>query len=302
LKRKILVLIVIAFCFTLSLFSKNAYWKPNISITPAAPRAGQTVHFKAILNLEGDIASCQSNYMQNLRFVVKVDEEVIYNEILYYFCPATDYPIKANWTAKGGSHKVVFTVEATDSTTPDSNPNDNMVQKTFSVYQAPPITGGPPQIPPGNPALPGLPPNVHTSAPKLNVKFKPCVQYQAEPTDLMVHSLMVYPSTGNDWEFKATVQNLGRRCLKVVEYKLKNMTLTLISSHVGNYGDSAGFYFGEGQSKTIKAKFAKPPSGFFYYPSEGHNFADFEFVIDPNQMIPDPDRSNNSKTAHVMLN
>jgi hypothetical protein len=144
-KRKISFLLAIAFCFTLPLFSRNAYWKPNISMSRVSVIAGQTVQFTAILNLEGDITSCSSNYMQNLRFVAKVDGEVILDSILYYFCPATDYFIKASWIAKGGSHKVMFTVEATDSLTPDSNPNDNMVEKTFSVYQPAPITTGKPQ-------------------------------------------------------------------------------------------------------------------------------------------------------------
>jgi hypothetical protein len=300
-KKRLSALILLICCLAVSLFAKNAYWKPNISFIPTSPVAGDTIHFKAIINLEGDIASCQSNYMQNIRVVAKVDEEIIYNEVLYYFCPGVDYTMTADWVAKGGSHKIVFTLEATDSLTPDSNPNDNMVQKNFSVYQPPLRTDGTPQPPQDttNATLNTTPQNIHTSTPQMDMKYAPCTEYQNERTDLAVQSLVVYPKSGNNWEFSAAVQNMGRRCIRILYYELKNMNHTLISSHVGN---NSTFFLPAGGFITIKAVFAKPDSGFLFYSCENHNCANFELTIDPMHMIPDPNRYNNGKTVNVYLN
>jgi hypothetical protein len=293
-KRKHAILLLIALCFALSVSAKNAYWKPNIKMTPVSPIAGQKILFTAVLNLEGE---GQSGQMQNLRFVAKVDEETIYDETLYYFLPATDYFIKANWTAKSGTHKIAFTVEATDNMTPDSNPNDNRVEKTFTVYERPQINTGNPQ---GTPTLPGTPNNLQTNN-KPNLNFKPCIQYQNEPTDLVVHSLQVSPGKPGKWDYTATVQNLGRRCVKAVEYELNNMNLKLVAYYAGNPSDPVNFFLPEGQTRTIRGQFDEP-SGFVFYPSGGNKSVEFEFVIDPNQKIPDPNRDNNKFKITMMIN
>ncbi|TFG79898.1 MAG: hypothetical protein E4H23_04400 [Chrysiogenales bacterium] len=295
-KRKCLVLLVIVLFSSPALFSRNAYWKPNIQMSPTSLREGQTVKFTAILNLEGGAASCQINYMQNLRFVARVDSEVILDKILYYFCPAVDYFIDATWVAKGGSHKVAFTVEATDKTTPDSNPNDNKVERSFSVYQPPPISTGNPQ---GQPTQPVLSQNLQTNT-NLNLQIQPCVRYQGEATDLIVQALTVTPGPGTDWEYTATVQNLGRRCVKALEFALNNVNLKLVADCAGNPADPVNFFITAGQTRTIKGKFSKPPS-FVCSMNGKFKFAEFEFVIDPNRKIPDPNRRNNSKKIQVRM-
>jgi len=289
---KKMIFLVAAFALASSLAAYtpgNAYWKPDIKVLPAIPLAGQNVVFKAYLNIE-------KRDMQNLHFIVKVDEEVIYDNTLYFFMVGTDYLIQANWVAKGGAHRVVFTLVGWDNITPDENPNDNMVAKTFSVQQPPPISTGQPQ---GTPTLPGSPQNLQTHT-ELNLKFKPCVQFQNEPTDLVVHSLSVSPGSGTSWNYKATVQNLGRRCVKAVEYELKCLGLKLVAYYAGAPSDAVNFFLPEGQTRTIQGSFT-PTANFPFFPKDGHKFTRFEFILDPNQKVPDPNRGNNSKTMELML-
>lgn len=267
----------------------NAFWKPDIKMQPALPLAGQNVVFKAYLNIE-------KRDMQNLHFIVKVDQQVIYDEILYYFMVGADYLIQANWVAKGGTHKVVFTLAGWDAITPDENPNDNVVARTFTVQQPPAISTGQPQ---GTPTLPGAPQNLQVAT-KPDLKLKPCVQYQNEPTDLVVHSLMVSPGADKNWNYKATVQNLGRRCVKAVEYELNCLGQKLVAYYAGNPSDPVNFFLPDGQTRTIQGSFT-PAGNFPFFPKDGHKFTRFVFVIDPNQKVPDPNRGNNSATSEVML-
>jgi len=284
------------FSLALALFSKNAFWKPGIKMTPVSVFAGQAVEFTAILNIEGEIGTGNTNYMQNLRFVVKVDDEVIHDKILYYFEPAVDYLIKANWVAKGGAHNVTFTVEAIDSLTPDSNPNDNSIQRTFSVYQTAPISSNQPQ---GTPTLPGKPQNLQAGG-GANVQIDPCFPYQNAATDLVVNSIKAKRGADARWDFTAAVQNLGQRCVKTVEYELRNVNVKLAARTAGNHTAAAGYFLGAGQTRVIEGSFSEPAGLTFYY-AGGRKYIDLEFIIDPAGTIPDPNRRNNSRKIPILI-
>lgn len=285
------------FSLALALFSKNAFWKPGIKMSPVSVIVGQAVEFTAFLNIEGEIGTGQVNYMQNLRFVVKVNDEVIHDKILYYFGdPGFDYPIKANWVAKGGTHKVTFTVEATDSLTPDSNPNDNSLQRTFFVYQTAPISSNQPQ---GTLTQPGKPQNLQAGSGQ-NVQIDPCLPYQNAATDLVVNSIKARRGADARWDFTATVQNLGQRCLKTVEYELKNLNVILAARTAGNHGAAAGYFLSAGQTRVIEGSFSEPAGLTFYY-AGGRKTIDLEFIIDPAQKIPDPNRRNNRRMIPILI-
>ncbi len=288
---QLVVLIFFTFLLTLHAVDGNAKWKGGITYTPLALIEGRNIEFKCTLLI-------QNKEMQNLKILVTIGSEVLYDKILYYFFKNQEQPIKANWVAKAGSHRITFKIIPTDSVSPDSNPLDNTIYRNFTVIGGKKTLKNPP--PSSHQFQPLTPPtNLARSTPKPRIAFAPCTQYQNEDTDLKVQSFNVSKTGVNTWSYSAAVTNAGRRCVKSVVYKITCLGKFILEKRAGDM-NSNSFFLPDGANRTISGTFTVT-GNLPFYPSGNIKKTKFTFILDPQKKIPDPNPNNNQMDREVVF-
>jgi subtilase family serine protease len=206
--------------FGLSLISHAALdlkFTTNITISPAAPKAGDTVTFKVTFKSEGAATA-------NMKIVGGIDGVQKFERI-YASIPANGTRTDSfTWTATEGSHKACFTLDPAH-TTGDSNLGNNTTEKQFSVS--------------GSGDQNGITIDKHSF--KQTYKLKP---------DLKVHEViwqpLEEPKCGKKWRMGVILINDGKVPVPKPFTVAVSVQGILADDHKMNGlnpGQTAGFYF-----------------------------------------------------------
>jgi hypothetical protein len=270
---------------------------PEITVTPTAPRVGQTVTIKARFTVAGGTVN-------NLRIVGKVDGTVKYNHVFASITGPVTKIITINWTAKhstrqarlvGQPSSVLIKFEmdpiSMGPTTPYSGKD---VEKSIKVYDAALMLQARPRL-------------IRTVRPQIQIP--PCVANNNKTTDL-VPILFKLENTGNK-QFRMTMKykNTGPRCVPSVKWRVtyQDNGVTKVLKHGEHKPIGSKLYALEaGQSKYFLFAFYKrdfSPTAFDTYVDQEEREIRFDinlkFTVDWNNAVMETSEGNNSIIKHL---
>ncbi len=124
-KFKTSILSILMFVLSLNAFGVELRWKSPIEFTPAAPKAGNLVKFKAMFKA-GDEAA------DNIKVILKIDNQLVGTQVTPHLDSDQLEWATFNWSAKAGAHNVKMILDP-DNTIAEVNETNNVKTTQITV-------------------------------------------------------------------------------------------------------------------------------------------------------------------------